>query len=159
LAPGRPVDNGECRAERCSCHDNGDRLAAVHGRTEPSLAEGETPQYNDLIGWQLSTLGTTYAVILGFMLYTVWTSLGEADLNVDHEANSVLNIYRLGEGLPEPQRTELQTLALSYVDAVINRDWPQMAKSDAPDQSGGITADMWRHRPPSKPPRTTRCRN
>ena len=28
-------------------------------------------QYNDLIGWQLSILGTTYAVILGFMLYTV----------------------------------------------------------------------------------------
>jgi hypothetical protein len=100
--------------------------------------------YNDLIGWQLSTLGTTYAVILGFMLYTVWTSFGQADLNVDLEANSVLNIYRLGEGLPEPQRTELQTLALSYVDAVINRDWPQMAKSEAPDQSGGITADMWK---------------
>lgn len=73
------------------------------------------------------------------MLYTVWTSFGEADLSVDPEASSVLNIYRLGEGLPEPQRT-----ALSYVDAVINRDWPQMAKSEAPDQSGGITAEMWK---------------
>ena len=28
--------------------------------------------HNDLIGWQLSVLGTTYAVIVGFMLYTVW---------------------------------------------------------------------------------------
>jgi hypothetical protein len=37
-------------------------------------------RYNDLIGWQLSILGTTYAVILGFMLYAVWTSFGEADL-------------------------------------------------------------------------------
>ena len=45
--------------------------------------------YNDLIGWQLSILGTTYAVILGFMLYAVWTSLGEADLNVNFEANAV----------------------------------------------------------------------
>jgi hypothetical protein len=35
-------------------------------------------------------------------------------------------------------------LALFYVDAVINRDWPHMAKSEAPDQSGGITADMWK---------------
>ncbi|HTS55899.1 MAG TPA: hypothetical protein VMH03_00035 [Terriglobales bacterium] len=73
------------------------------------------------------------------MLYTVWTSFGEADLSVDPEASSVLNIYRLGEGLPEPQRT-----ALSYVDAIINRDWPQMAKSEAPDQNGGITAEMWK---------------
>ena len=29
--------------------------------------------HNDLIGWQLNIIGTTYAVILGFMLYTVWT--------------------------------------------------------------------------------------
>src|ERR1700689_4026640 len=28
---------------------------------------------NDQIGWQLSVLGTTYAVILGFMLYTELT--------------------------------------------------------------------------------------
>ena len=31
--------------------------------------------HNDLIGWQLSVLGTTYAVIIGFMLYTVWIKL------------------------------------------------------------------------------------
>jgi hypothetical protein len=43
--------------------------------------------HNDLIGWQLGILGTTYAVILGFMLYAVWTSLEEAELNVDLEAN------------------------------------------------------------------------
>ena len=38
--------------------------------------------HNDLIGWQLNILGTTYAVILGFMLYTVWTDFGSANLNV-----------------------------------------------------------------------------
>ena len=32
--------------------------------------------YVDLIGWHFSVLGTTYAVILGFMLYAVWTALG-----------------------------------------------------------------------------------
>jgi hypothetical protein len=55
-------------------------------------------QYNDLIGWQLSILGTTYAVILGFMLYTVWTSFGQADLNVDFEANALVNLYSLADG-------------------------------------------------------------
>jgi len=43
-------------------------------------------RFNDLIGWQLSILGTTYAVILGFMLYTVWTSLDRKStrLNSSH---------------------------------------------------------------------------
>jgi len=100
--------------------------------------------YNDLIGWQLSILGTTYAVILGFMLYAVWTSLGEADLNVNFEANAVVNVYRLAEGLPEPQRTQLRRLARNYVDAVIARDWPQMARGETPEQSTAIDQEMWK---------------
>src|SRR5215469_4258263 len=75
--------------------------------------------YNDLIGWQLSVLGTTYAVILGFMLYTVWTAFGEADLNVDLEASAVVDMHHLAKGLPEPQRTQLETLARSYANAAI----------------------------------------
>jgi hypothetical protein len=85
--------------------------------------------HNDVIGWQLSILGTTYAVILGFMLYAVWTSFGEAELNVDLEANAVVDIHRLADALPEPQRTELRTLARSYTDAVINQEWPQRRRA------------------------------
>ena len=58
--------------------------------------------HNELIGWQLTVLGTTYAVILGFMLYTVWTNFGTADVNVGAEANSVVNVYHLAEGFREP---------------------------------------------------------
>jgi hypothetical protein len=101
-------------------------------------------QYNDLVGWQLTVLGTTYAVILGFMLYAVWTSLGEANLNVDLEANALVDIYRLADGLPEPQRTELQSLARSYVDTVIDREWPQMVRGEVPEQSTAISTNMWK---------------
>ena len=64
--------------------------------------------HNDLIGWQLSILGTTYAVIVGFMLYTVWTNFGLAEVNADSEANALVNVYRLAEGLPATQRDELK---------------------------------------------------
>jgi hypothetical protein len=104
----------------------------------------EATPHNDLIGWQASILGTTYAVILGFMLYTVWTRLGEADLNVDLEANAVVDIYHLAEGMPEPQRTQLQTMARSYVSAVIDQEWPQMANGEPPSRTSGIDREMWK---------------
>src|ERR1700690_665886 len=63
-------------------------------------------EHNDQIGWQLTALGTTYAVILGFMLYAVWTTFGVAEVNVDLEANALVNIYRLAAGLPDPPRAE-----------------------------------------------------
>ena len=100
--------------------------------------------YNDLIGWQVSILGTTYAVILGFMLYTVWTSFVEADLNVDREANAVADVYRLADGIPEPQRTQLKFLARSYADAVVKRDWPEMAINREPMQSNAMSTEMWK---------------
>jgi hypothetical protein len=100
--------------------------------------------HNDLIGWQLNILGTTYAVILGFMLYTVWTDFGAANLNVDLEASALRNIYRLGEGLPDPQRIQFQSQARAYAQAVIDQDWPEMARGVTPEESHQINQAMWK---------------
>jgi hypothetical protein len=100
--------------------------------------------HNDLIGWQLSILGTTYAVMLGFMLYTVWTDFGAAELNVDNEANSLVGVYRLAQGLPEEERGQLQMQARYYANTVINKDWPDMAADLTPEASAKIDQDMWK---------------
>jgi uncharacterized membrane protein YdcZ (DUF606 family) len=98
---------------------------------------------NDLVGWQLSVLGTTYAVTLGFMLYTDWTNFNAADLNAELEANSLRNIYRLAEGLPQ-LRPEIQSLTRAYADAVVNHDWPDMAAGRLPEDSHLINEQMWK---------------
>lgn len=99
--------------------------------------------HNDLIGWQLSVLGTTYAVIIGFMLYTVWTDFGTASVNAEAEANAIVNIHRLAGGLPEEQRTEMRTLSLAYANAVVERGWPAMAKGEINMESNQISRKMW----------------
>jgi magnesium-transporting ATPase (P-type) len=99
--------------------------------------------WNDLVGWQLSILGTTYAVILGFMLYTVWTTFGEGDLNVNLEANALADLYRLAQDFPEPQQSQLKNQARSYAEAVVYREWPEMANSEEPKESVAISSQMW----------------
>jgi hypothetical protein len=98
---------------------------------------------NDLVGWQLSVLGTTYAVTLGFMLYTGWTNFTAANLNVEMEANALRNIYRLAEGLPQ-QRAQIQGLTRDYADAVVTHDWPDMAQGRLPEDSHLINENMWK---------------
>jgi hypothetical protein len=100
--------------------------------------------HNDLIGWQLNIIGTTYAVILGFMLYTVWTDFGSANLNVDLEASALRNVYRLAEGLPEAQHIRLQDQCHAYANAVISEDWPEMAMNRMPETSHNINQAMWK---------------
>lgn len=99
--------------------------------------------HNDLIGWQLSVLGTTYAVIIGFMLYTVWINFGAADLNSDAEANSVVNIYRLSTGLAPEEGAKLRALARAYGDAVVDHEWGEMGKNIMPQDSREIARQMW----------------
>lgn len=101
-------------------------------------------QHNDLIGWQLSVLGTTYAVIIGFMLYTVWSNFGVASVNVEQEANALVNIHRLARGLPEPQQSELRAEAVSYATAVVEKEWPAMSRAEISPASAQISRKMWR---------------
>jgi hypothetical protein len=99
---------------------------------------------NDQIGWQLSVLGTTYAVILGFMLYTEWTTFSAATLNVNLEASNLRNMFRLSEGLPDQQRARLEGQLHAYVDAVLNEDWPLMSRGEMPENSHLINEEMWK---------------
>jgi hypothetical protein len=98
---------------------------------------------NDQVGWQLSVLGTTYAVTLGFMLYTSWTNFNAVALNAEMEANALRNIYRLAEGLPQ-QRRQIQDLTRAYASAVVDLDWPDMARGQLPEGSHGINERMWK---------------
>ncbi|HSY12904.1 MAG TPA: hypothetical protein VK976_12000 [Verrucomicrobiae bacterium] len=100
-------------------------------------------EHNDQIGWQLTALGTTYAVILGFMLFAVWSEFQSADLNADLEADALVNVYRVAEGLPEPQRTQLQNLARNYAEVVINAEWNEMASGKVPNGSRDVDRQMW----------------
>lgn len=99
--------------------------------------------HNNLIGWQHSVLGTTYAVILGFMLYAVWTTFGAADLNVDLEANALVSLYRLASALPQQQGVPLRKLARDYADVVVNQEWPEMDRGEVPTEGQDRLRDMW----------------
>jgi hypothetical protein len=99
---------------------------------------------NDVTGWQLGILGTTYGVILGFMLYTVWTDFRTADVAVNLEASSLLNVHRIAAGLPSPQKEAMQVLTVRYADAAVNQEWPAMQREERNDTSALIGGEMWR---------------
>jgi hypothetical protein len=85
---------------------------------------------NDFIGNYLQTVGTIYAVLLAFVVQSVWSQFNEARVLVEREANEVADLHRLTDGLPEEARAALQGALRRYVDAVIADEWPAMAKGD-----------------------------
>jgi hypothetical protein len=99
---------------------------------------------NDVTGWQLGILGTTYGVILGFMLYTVWIDFRAADINAAREASSLLTVTRIASALPVEAREQFRTLGMKYADAVVHQEWPAMQNQQESHAGEMIEADMWK---------------
>jgi hypothetical protein len=99
---------------------------------------------NDVTGWQLGILGTTYGVILGFMLFTVWNDFRAAEVNTNLEASSLLTVSRIGAGLPSPDREAIHALGLKYAEAAIHEDWPAMEVQQDSSASQRVAGDMWK---------------
>ena len=99
---------------------------------------------NDVTGWQLGILGTTYGVILGFMLYTVWNDFRVAEINANLEATSLLTVSRIAAGLPSPQRETFHKLGLKYAEVVIDQEWPAMRIQQESYASEVVLGEMWK---------------
>src|SRR5271156_6273971 len=108
-------------------------------------------EHNEIIGWQVRVLGTTYAVIVGFMLYAVGTYFNSATMTADSEANALVNVYRLSEGLAPAERDQIQNLSREYADAMINEEWPAMNKGTLSLNAHRIVQQLWATTMQAKP--------
>jgi hypothetical protein len=99
--------------------------------------------HNDITGWQLSVLGTTYAVIVGFMLFAAWADFRVADQNAEVEASCLVTLYWAVSGLPDSQRDEIRKLAEDYANTIVTNEWPAMAHGTVSQEASEIVHHMW----------------
>jgi hypothetical protein len=100
---------------------------------------------NDFTGAVVAVIGTTYAVILAFMLSGVWNMFQQAQANEEQEANALVNIWRIATQLPVPGSAEAQAACLKYADNVVQIEWPAMlAKKSLPLDNTMIINQLWK---------------
>ena len=109
-------------------------------RTSPAHSRKES---NDFTGAVVAVIGTTYAVLLAFMLSGVWEMFQGAQVNAEQEANDLVNVYRISEQLQNPARQTIQELARRYAQQAVNREFPAMANSAVPPDGGQMIGQMW----------------
>jgi hypothetical protein len=105
-------------------------LAAVAGlevvhRLVPSE---KRQQYNDVAGFLYAVVGVVYAVLLALLVMAVWEQYQRAREAVESEANAVADIAWIAHQLPETERYQLQELARSYAQEVVDAEWPLMER-------------------------------
>ena len=82
---------------------------------------------NEIAGFKFATVGVIYAVLLAFAVIAVWDKFSEAQNSVADEAGATAALFRYSDG-PEPEALALHKAIVGYLRAVIDKDWPAMAR-------------------------------
>jgi hypothetical protein len=100
--------------------------------------------HNEVSGFVYAVIGVIFAVILGFVVISVWEQYQDAESNSRQEADAVGDIYRIAEGLPDPARAQMQDAVVGYANAVIDIEWDAMHDGTAPSQEAVEQANaLW----------------
>jgi len=82
-----------------------------------------------------AALYVMFGISLGFALYLVWQQYEAARLTVEAEAAALQRIYWMAENFPDPQRSNVQELAVSYARGEVHEEWPLMGKGRVSPQA------------------------
>ncbi|MSR09377.1 MAG: DUF4239 domain-containing protein [Gammaproteobacteria bacterium] len=77
-----------------------------------------------------TAMSGVYALVLAFVTIGVWESHNKLEYVVAKEAGTLLNIYRLLDAYPITMRDEEKARIKIYIQAVINEEWPYMARDE-----------------------------
>lgn len=107
------------------------------------VPQEEHQSNNEVAGFIFAAVGAIYGVLLAFIVLVVWQSFDRAQVTVEQEANTLVDIFRLGQEIPEPYGLEVQGLAKEYSQNVINQEWAAMADGHSSPGVDDTIEKLW----------------
>jgi hypothetical protein len=98
---------------------------------------------NDVLSTYVAVIGTLYAVLLAFVLLSVWEQFDTARAAAEREASQMADLTRLTDGLPEPSATRVRAALREFSTAVVE-EWPTMADRARSDRTDRALDKVWR---------------
>ena len=99
--------------------------------------------HNDVAGAIFNTLGVAYTVLLAFVVVMAWESFDKSNLNVEKEANCLVDLYRDAVSFPKPFKDEVRSSIREYIGAVVNEEWKMLARGEASPHAHEILRTLW----------------
>jgi hypothetical protein len=101
-------------------------LVLLHVGVRRVVPSSVLKPHHEVAGFLVAVIGVLYAVVLGFLVVTVWTAYDSAQQNADVEAGLVSDAYGYAFGLPQPERARVQGLLAQYAVEVRDVEWPML---------------------------------
>ena len=98
--------------------------------------------HNDTLSLIYTALYVTFGAILGFTAFLVLDKYIDSQKTAASEAADVVSIYQLADSFPEAQRDQIQQLARSYAQEVVDEEWPLMRKDQSSSRAGELIREI-----------------
>jgi len=100
-------------------------------------------EHHGMVEPLLGVVGTLYSVLLGFMVGGAMERYEDCIANVDQEANSMTNVFRLAQGFHKGDRLRIRKLCRQYAVDVVEKEWPQMREQINVNGAFGNYQALW----------------
>lgn len=88
-------------------------------------------QNNEAAGQVFTIVGGLHAVLIAFVLISLFDGVATAEQATFKEADGLVAASWAADSLPEPARSQVKSLSVSYVDRVVRDEWPRLIEGDA----------------------------
>jgi hypothetical protein len=113
--------------------------------------------HHEVGGYIIGVMGTIYAVILAFVVFTVWNQYQMTEAAVMAEANGVGDLSRMNKRLPDPLQTQVRGALVNYVQAVIHSEWAALGRQSESQEAWSALQKLWEIYRGADPPRDERA--
>jgi len=100
-------------------------------------------RHHEIASYFFVMIGTLYAVLVAFAIFTVWQGFKEAGTNLEQEANEIGDLSRLSMAMPDPLRSDIRAALMEYLSSVLNDEFPAMEKGIDSQRTWDAIQNLW----------------
>jgi hypothetical protein len=100
---------------------------------------------NDVAGIAFAIIGVLYAILMTFVIVSVWEAGDGAQDSGRAEARAVVDLNHYADTLPTAEGAAMRELTGEYTRIVIQQEWPAMALGRPVGKAGNaVIAKLWK---------------
>jgi len=107
------------------------------------ISHSRLKTHHDVADPILGAVAAIYAVLLAFVVVTVWQGFDKTNSNVQLEANYLADIYRDSEAFSADFHQKVGDLLREYRQAVIDYEWKTMARGEMSPEVERLMRKIW----------------
>lgn len=98
---------------------------------------------NDAVEAAFATVAAVFALLFGFVIVVVWEGYSETEIAVSREADAIAELTQMSRGFGADTRNRIEAAAATYLDRVVEEEWPKLESGDRSPETERALAELW----------------